>query len=106
MSSGTNAPSDLLSVAQTGSSGALASVLNCDAALSQDVCCIAAAVLSSEAEELATAAVVHKSSAAAEAAYHIAATPFKVPSFACPCCSYKMTHRQEVRTRTFPVMFH
>ena len=42
------------------------------------MCCNAAAVLSGEAEELATAAVVHKSSAAAEAAYHIAATPFKV----------------------------
>ncbi len=61
---------------QTGSV-APASLLNC-IAMSCQTCCDAAAVLSGEAEELATAAVVHKSSAAAEAAYHIAATPFKV----------------------------
>lgn len=55
-------------------------------------------MLSGEAEELATAAVVHKSSAAAEAAYHIAATPFKVPCFACirATAARWLDHRQEV----------
>lgn len=42
------------------------------------VCCSAAVVLSGDAQDLASSAIVHKSSAAAEAAYHIAATPFKV----------------------------
>lgn len=42
------------------------------------LCVCAAAVLSGEAEEVAKASVARNSSAAAEAAYHIAATPFKV----------------------------
>lgn len=45
--------------------------------------CCAAAVLSGEAEEIAKASVARNSSAAAEAAYHIAATPFKVPRHIC-----------------------
>lgn len=50
--------------------------------------CHAAAVLSGDAEALATATVAHKSSAAAEAAYHIAATPFKVTLLHLDgCCS-------------------
>ncbi len=45
--------------------------------------CCAAEVLSGEAEEIAKASVARNSSAAAEAAYHIAATPFKVPRHIC-----------------------